>query len=83
MQMDPAEMRVHAMALLESLPEPQRTMARMLGQAACWAVEGKLAGMHMTLVMSDGVLLCAREGVSADPEAVDPRQTHAAPELRQ
>ena len=81
--MTPEELRAQGMAALEVLPEPQRSMAKLLVQAAYWVVDGKVAGMHVTLVMSNGQLLCADRGASPNPDAIDPRQTHAAPEARQ
>jgi hypothetical protein len=73
----------HAEAQIEALPEPARTMAKLLLEAGRWAVAGALAGVDIRVVRVDGQVLEASFGAPTNPYQPDPRETHAAPEARQ
>jgi hypothetical protein len=73
----------HAEAQIEELPEPARTIAKLLLEAGRWAVSGALAGVDVRVVAVDGRVFEASFGAPTSPYQSDPRETHAAPEARQ
>lgn len=69
-----------AMARIDALPEPSRTMAKLLVDAGRWAMAGSIVGLELCVYLPDGQRLRCEAGTHSD--ASHARLTHEGSEAR-